>query len=93
MTAGCGIDEAALRERQGQLVAAGFDDVTGLESRYASDVDVDHVVGHLYSALDTDVLPRTADQSSRTGCADRSAASRGEQLREDVPVTALVGRR
>lgn len=93
VTAGCGSDFAALRERQGQLRAAGFADVAVLEHRYQADVDADYVIGHLYSALDADVLPMARRPEFEDGLRRALSSFEGMPMREDVPVTVLVGRR
>lgn len=93
VTAGCGSDAAALRERQGQLAAAGFEEVAVLEHRYQADVDGDYVIGHLYSALDEEVLPTARRPEFEDGLRRALSPFEGTRMREDVPVTALVGRR
>lgn len=93
MTAGCGSDEEALRERQGQMRAAGFADVAVLEHRYQADVDADYAIGHLYSAMDEDVLPTARRPEFEEGLRRALSPFEGMRMREDVPVTALVGRR
>jgi SAM-dependent methyltransferase len=93
VTAGCGSDAVALRERQGQLRAAGFTDVAVLEHRYQADVDADHVIGHLYSALDAAVLPVARRPEFEDGLRRALSPFEGKPMREDVPVTVLVGRR
>jgi SAM-dependent methyltransferase len=93
VTAGCGSDEAALRNRQDLLAAAGFVDVTVLEHSYQANVDADYVIGHLYSALDTDILPPARRPQFEDGLRRALRPFRAEQMREDVPITALVGRR
>ncbi|TWH74758.1 class I SAM-dependent methyltransferase [Modestobacter roseus] len=93
LTAGCGSDEEALRDRQGQLEAAGFADVAVLRHHYQADVDADHVIGHLYSALDADVLPTAHRPRFEDGLRAVLNPFVDAPMQEDVPVTALVGRR
>jgi SAM-dependent methyltransferase len=93
LTASCGSDAAALRERRDQLVAAGFTEVAVLEHRYQADVDVDYVIGHLYSALDADVLPVARRPDFEDGLRQALRRFQEEPMQEDLLVTALVGRR
>jgi len=93
LTARCGSDEAALRERQDQLAAAGFSDVAVIKHRYQADIDADYVIGHLYSALDADALPTARRPEFEGGLRRALSRFQGTQMREDVRVTALVGRR
>ncbi|MGZ4506714.1 MAG: hypothetical protein ACXVX0_05620 [Blastococcus sp.] len=89
VTTRCGSDAAALRERQGQLAAAGFADVAVLEHRYQVDVDADYVIGHLYSALDADVLPTAHRPEFEDGLRLALRPFQGAPMREEVPVTVL----
>lgn len=92
-TGSCGTDEAALRERRDQLSGAGFEDVEVLEHRYQADVDTDYVLGHLHSALSEDVLPMSRRPEFEDGLRRALTPFADTPLCEDVPVTALVGRR
>jgi SAM-dependent methyltransferase len=93
VTARCGSDEAALHERRDQLTAAGFGDVVVWEHRYRAELDTDHVVGHLYSALSEDVLPMPRRPEFEDGLRCALHPYRTEPMHEDVPVTVLLGRR
>jgi SAM-dependent methyltransferase len=93
LTARCGSDEAAERERRDLLMAAGFPDLAVLEHRYVAEVDDDYVIGHLYSALDADVLPTARRPAFEDGLRRALAPFQDGPLREDVPVRALVARR
>lgn len=93
VSASCGSDEAALRERRDQLTAAGFSDVAVWEHRYRSELDIDYVIGHLYSALSEDVLPAARRAEFEAGLRLALRPFQREPMIEDVPVTVLLGRR
>lgn len=93
VASGCGSDAAALRERTAHVAAAGFADVAVLEHRYQAEFDMDYIIGHLYSALSEDVLPTARRPEFEDGLRRTLSPFQGAQMLEDVPVTALLGRR
>lgn len=99
VTGSCGTDEATLAERRRLLEQAGFADVTVLEHHFTEPLDVDYVLGHLYSALSPGQIPpdRREEFDAGVRAALRPYAERGMGglggLVEEVPVDVLVGRR
>lgn len=54
----CGTDQASRRRYEAALTAAGYSDVNETVLRdYADDLDLQWVIGHLYSAIPRDQLP------------------------------------
>ena len=97
MTGACGTDEQTLRARRRLLEQAGFVDVDVLEHDFEALLDVDYVLGHLYSALPpgrivTDRRP-AFEAGLRAALRPYSEPAANARLVEDVPVQVLVGRR
>jgi ubiquinone/menaquinone biosynthesis C-methylase UbiE len=57
----CGTDEASQRRYAGELTAAGFT-VHRRSASYTNEIDVDYIVGNVYSALSDDQLPAPAER-------------------------------
>jgi SAM-dependent methyltransferase len=97
VTSTCGADERTLQERRRLLEQAGFADVEVLEDRFVEPLNVDYVLGHLYSALPPDQIAphRRGEFEGGLRAALQPYRERGSHaaLVEDVPVDVLVGRR
>jgi hypothetical protein len=94
----CGTDDPTRAERRRLLERTGFVDVTVLEDEVIEPVDVDFVLGHLYSAMSAgQIAPeRRSDFEAGLRAALRPyahAPCRDGPLLEDVPIDVLVGRR
>jgi hypothetical protein len=92
-TSSCGSDDDARRERAAQLEQAGFADVVVREHRYEAVLDVDSVIGHLYSAMSEATVPTSRRHEFEQGVRGSLQPFEDRPLVEDVPVTVLVGRR
>jgi trans-aconitate methyltransferase len=90
LTATCGTDEESRRRYRETMTAAGLD-VTEARHDYASELDLDHVVGGLYSAMSPQTLPAPDQRPT-------FASKIGDVLRphapfiEQIPVRILLGR-
>ncbi len=82
----CGTDEASQQRYRGVMTAAGFD-VTEASFEYPDDLDLDQLVGSLYSALS--VPP---DQRAAFTDQVRRAVAPHERFTEPVRVRMLLGR-
>jgi trans-aconitate methyltransferase len=87
----CGTDDASQQRYRDTMTEAGLD-VTETRYDYTDELDLDHLVGGLYSALPAQRLP-PPDQ--RTAFADqiRRAVTPHAPFTEPVPVRMLLGRR
>jgi SAM-dependent methyltransferase len=87
----CGTDDASQQRYRDTMTEAGLD-VTETRYDYTDELDLDHLVGSLYSAIPAQRLP-PLDQ--RTAFADqiRRAVTPHAPFTEDVPVRMLLGRR
>jgi SAM-dependent methyltransferase len=93
----CGTDQRTVRERRRLLGRAGFQHVDVLEHRFEELLDVDYVIGHLYSALPpgriaSDRLPEF-EAGLRSALRPYSEHAPDAALIEDVPVDIVVGLR
>ena len=90
-TSTCGTDDASQLRYRDTMTEAGLD-VTETRYEYTDELDLDHVVGGVYSALPVQRLP-PPDQ--RTAFADqiRLAVGPYAPFTEPVPVRMLLGRR
>lgn len=90
LTSACGTDDQSQQRYQEDLALAGFD-VLSSAVDYVADLDLDQLVGGIYSALPANQLP-ASDQ--RPGFADeiRRAVAPHEHFSEDVHVAILAGR-
>jgi ubiquinone/menaquinone biosynthesis C-methylase UbiE len=89
-TAACGTDEDSQRRYREDLAAAGFD-VVGTAVDYVADLDLDQLVGGVYSALGVDRLP-ALDQRPAFAAQVRAALAPQERFREHVHVAILAGK-
>ncbi len=89
-TAPCGTDEASQRRYRESLAAAGFD-VTEAVADYDDELDMDQIIGGLYSALSADQLP-APDQRPRLAEEIGTALAPHAPFYEHVRVTMLIGR-
>jgi trans-aconitate methyltransferase len=87
----CGTDDASQQRYRDTMTGAGLD-VTETRYDYTSELDLDHLVGGLYSAIPAQRLP-PLDQ--RTAFADqiRRAVAPHAPFTEHVPVRMLLGQR
>lgn len=90
LTFRCGTDEQSQRRYHEDLTRAGFE-VFSTAVDYVADLDLDQIVGGVYSALPVDQLP-APDQ--RPAFADQVRAALGphESFSEQVHVAILIGR-
>lgn len=86
----CGTDEASQQQYRDSMTAAGFD-VTEARFDYTDDLDLDRLIGSLYSALPVQRLP---PPDERAAFADqvRRAVAPHERFPEPVQVRILAGR-
>jgi ubiquinone/menaquinone biosynthesis C-methylase UbiE len=86
-TSACGTDEASQQRYRDTMTAAGFE-VTEASFEYTDDLDLDHLVGSLCSAMP---LPPT-DQRAAFAEQVRRAVAPHERFTEPVLVRILLGR-
>lgn len=90
LTHACGTDDASRRRYRDGLATAGFDPgETGVD--YTDELDLDQIVGGVYSAFPVDRLP-TPDQRPLFAERIRRALERHAPFTEHVCVTMLIGR-
>jgi SAM-dependent methyltransferase len=87
LTRACGTDEASQQRYRDAMTAAGFD-VTETRFDYTDDLDLDHLVGSLYSAMP---LPPPDQRPGFTEQVRRALAPQ-ERFSEPVRVRMLLGR-
>ena len=90
LTFACGTDEQSQRRYRQDLASAGFD-VLATAIDYTAELDVDQLVGGIYSALPVTQLPAT-DQRSAFAEQIRRAVAPQESFSEHVHVAILCGR-
>ncbi len=90
VTNACGTDEASQQCYRDHLTAAGFD-VTEASVEYADELDLEHLVGSLYSALPVQQLP-APDQRPVFAEQVRRAVAPHERFTAHVRVRMLLGR-
>jgi hypothetical protein len=90
LTRTCGSDEASQRRYRDSLTAAGFD-VHALCVEYIDELDLDQIVGGIYSAIPVDRLP-APDQRPRFAELVRRALAPHAPFNEHVRVAMLIGR-
>lgn len=92
LTSMCGTDDASRRIYAAALRAAGYSDVTQTVIReYAEELDLQWVIGHLYSAIPQDQLP-ASDRRAAFEQRIRDALGPTTTFTEQVVVSALTGR-
>ena len=89
LTAACGTDATSQQRYLDSLTAAGYD-VHQASVEYTSDLNLDQVVGGIYSALPVGPLP-APDQRPVFAKQVRHALQPHEQFSEHVRVTMLLG--
>ena len=89
-TATCGTDAASQQRYRDGLIQAGYD-VREQSVEYASDLDLDQLVGGVYSALGVARLP-APDQRPAFAEQVRRAVAPHQPLTEHVRVAMLLGR-
>jgi SAM-dependent methyltransferase len=90
LTYRCGTDEASQRRYHEDLTAAGFE-VLSTAVDYDADLDLDQLVGGVYSALGADRLP-APDQRAAFTEQVRAALAPHDHFTEHVHVAILAGR-
>ena len=97
VTGTCGADQQTLQERRRLLAQAGFAQVDVLELHFEEPLDVDYLLGHLYSTLPPDRIATDRrgefEAGVRATLRPYNEGRPGTGLVEDVPVDVLVGRR
>jgi ubiquinone/menaquinone biosynthesis C-methylase UbiE len=86
----CGTDEASQRRYRDSLTAAGFD-VHASCVEYIDELELDQIVGGIYSALPVDRLP-APDQRPRFAEQVRRALAPHAPFHEHIRVAMLIGR-
>jgi ubiquinone/menaquinone biosynthesis C-methylase UbiE len=89
-TFACGTDEQSQRRYQEDLALAGFEVLTAAVD-YVADLDLDQLIGGIYSALAVTQLP-APDQRPAFAEQIRLAVAPHEHFSEDVHVAILAGR-
>ncbi|MDP9848768.1 class I SAM-dependent methyltransferase [Streptosporangium lutulentum] len=90
LTQTCGTDDATRRRYGAALAAAGFEPVEA-DLDYTGDLDLDRIVGGLYSTFSVDRLP-TPEERPRFTELIRQAIERHAPYTEHVRVRMLIGR-
>jgi trans-aconitate methyltransferase len=85
----CGTDEASHQRYRDSLAAAGFD-VSETSIEYTDELDLEHLVGGIYSALPVQQLP-PPDQRTVFAEQVRRAVQPHERFTEQVRVTLVYG--
>jgi hypothetical protein len=86
----CGTDEASRRRYGASLAAAGYD-VRSTSVEYSAELDLEHVIGGVYSAMSVDQLP-TAEERPAFADQVRGALAPHAPFVEHVRVAILTGR-
>jgi ubiquinone/menaquinone biosynthesis C-methylase UbiE len=90
LTSACGTDEASQQRYRDTMTAAGFG-VAEASFEYTDDLDLDRLVGSLYSALPVQRLP-APDQRAAFAEQVRRAVAPHDRFAEPVRVRMLLGR-
>lgn len=88
-TSACGTDEASQQRYREAMTAAGFD-LTEASVEYTGELDLDRLVGSLYSALPVQRLPPPDQRAAFAGQIRRAMAPR-EHFTELIQVKMLLG--
>jgi ubiquinone/menaquinone biosynthesis C-methylase UbiE len=91
LTSTCGTDDASQQRYRGTMAEAGLD-VTEVRYDYTDELDLEHLVGSVYSALPARRLP-PPDQRAAFADQIRRAVAPLSSFTEPVPVRMLLGRR
>lgn len=89
LTSCCGTDRESRSTYADSMRAAGFD-VTEIVSEYCGELDLEHIVGGVYSAMSPDQLP-TPDRREAFAAHIARASPKGEPFVELVRVAAMIG--
>ena len=87
----CGTDTESRRRYRDALAAAGFTDVQETIVEYTDELDLDQLVGGLYSAMPADRLPAPADRPAFANGV-RRALHPYQRFTDHVRVATLLGR-
>jgi ubiquinone/menaquinone biosynthesis C-methylase UbiE len=90
MTSACGTDEDSQQRYRDDLAAAGFE-VLSAAVDYVADLDLDQLVGGIYSALGVSRLP-AAHQRPAFAAQVRAAVAPHDHFSEHVHVAILAGK-
>ncbi len=90
LTATCGTDDASQQRYRDAMTGAGFD-VTEIIHSYTDELDLDHMVGGIYSALGAQKLPSPDQRADFAAGIGRAVAPHAPFI-EHVPVRILAGR-
>jgi trans-aconitate methyltransferase len=91
LTRTCGTDDASQQRYRDTMTGAGLD-VTETRYDYTDELDFEHLLGGLYSALPAQRLP-PPDQRAAFAAQVRHAVAPHAPFTEHVPVKTLLGRR
>jgi ubiquinone/menaquinone biosynthesis C-methylase UbiE len=91
LTDTCGTDDASQQRYRDTMTEAGLD-VTETSHDYTDELDLDHLVGSLYSAIPAQRLPPPDQRTAFAGQIRRAVAPHAP-FTEPVPVRMLLGRR
>jgi hypothetical protein len=86
----CGTDPQSRQRYQTALGDAGFTDIHEESLNYTSDLSFDEVIGGVYSAMPSRMLPPPGQRAAFTSRI-RNAIGPGPRFTEPVHVTALIG--
>jgi SAM-dependent methyltransferase len=86
----CGSDPLSHQENRRALLAAGYTDITETTVVYRDELDADHVIGQLCSAMPADRPPPPADRPAFTDGVRRALGSEPSYT-DHVEVTTLLG--
>jgi ubiquinone/menaquinone biosynthesis C-methylase UbiE len=86
----CGTDQPSRQRYHAALHEAGFTDIHEESVDYASDLSFDEVIGGIYSAMPSHMLPPPDQRAAFTGHI-RDAIGPGPRFAEQVHVGALIG--
>ena len=90
LTATCGTDDASQQRYRDAMTGAGFD-VTEITHSYTDELDLDHMVGGICSALGAQKLPPPGQRGDFAAGIGRAVAPHAPFI-EQVPVRILAGR-
>ena len=88
----CGTDPQSRQRYQAALGEAGFADIHDEFLDYTSDRSFDEVIGGLYSAMPSRMLPLPGRRAAFTRHIRKTSIGPVPQFAEPVHVTALIGR-
>ncbi len=91
LTNTCGTDDASQQRYRDTMTEAGLD-VTETSHDYTDELDLDHLVGGVYSAIPAQRLPPPGQRTAFAGQIRRAVAPHAP-FTEHVPVKMLLGRR